>query len=326
MGKLFKSLSGISNLLKRSGIHFLNKKADTKMCFFANQYYYYYLDGDYDEIPVKYKKHIDRCVHCKAELPELKRIQADEDDVAASFTFSQRLANLENHQKYLCRPVSCNTVKSFMPIELTEFKALHETPVTMHIKHCKECLYAFQKLSSMQLSETQLINLSKFCQEQRRDIKVGSMKKFANTIVSLINFSFRGTDSEMLKQICLSSKLRKVLYTVREHEIERLKEGDWMDYFDFDCFDYLQYFKISMESLFGYVCPYGIDPHNIRQQNHTASLPPYSRQSLFCMKLAQKCHNFIYGFYQRPDTTVTIFEPAKTAAGRLNLVMLKTVG
>lgn len=127
------------------------------LCQKAMPYYFDIVSDNISEIPDEIQRHIKTCEHCKQEIDWLSQTDSEtscpdnQDKVLAAQT-----THLELHFALTEQPVSCSTIKSYLPAMAVEGLAITTaTPVTAHLKHCSRCTEDLAALKQMNLTAAQ---------------------------------------------------------------------------------------------------------------------------------------------------------------------------
>jgi hypothetical protein len=277
-------------------------------CEQARSYYYQYLSGDTKNcIPLQMLGHIDRCSSCQADIRRLKGILTDgeeHDGGSASQTTVVATAYLRLHFSYIGAPVSCNTLKLFLPsLAIPALEVSVPTPITVHLDKCQKCTSDLETIRQLKLSDRQFTRLGQlFAEESRSNTKVCAETK--NTIESIGAMAFENTSKAILKHLCVCPECRQLLYENRKSRIEALSQNSKKSPTACD--------SISATDIFDYVVPYGIVPDLgqpvIRSStSHLINCPK-------CLNKMQKLHKTVYGILERRESgIVTCFKLDKSA-------------
>jgi hypothetical protein len=136
------------------------------LCREANLFYYDSLSQESSEqIPEHIRAHIEKCANCRRRIQDLKAAlsqkQPERQDGRQNTGAVTEM--LELHFAYIDKPVTCETVRPFLPglldpsIEITI-----PTPITVHLDNCPYCAEDLKEIANLNLDGTQLYGLSRF--------------------------------------------------------------------------------------------------------------------------------------------------------------------
>lgn len=125
------------------------------LCQKAMMYYYDIISDNTSEIPSGIQKHIDQCRHCKQEISWLSQTDRETRSGNQNTVIAAHVTHLELHFALADHPVSCSTIKSYLPALAADPTVTTATPVTAHIKHCCRCAEDLAALRQMNLTTAQ---------------------------------------------------------------------------------------------------------------------------------------------------------------------------
>jgi hypothetical protein len=282
------------------------------ICEQAQVYYHEYLRGRAQErIPAEILTHIDKCCLCRSGVNRLKKILAEfEKHIAESTsqTSSVVTAILGLHYAYLGAPVTCKTVKPFLPsLADAAMKIGVSTPITVHIAKCQQCANALEAIRQLNLTGKQLRRLGQlFAEEPAADAKVCA--KARNAIPSVVAMVFGETTGEVLKHLCTCPDCRQAVYKERQARIKKLPGEIPQSPIPCD--------GISATDIFDYVVPYGIDLGHDQYAMFRQPLTSHLINCAKCLGKMQQLHNSVYSILKRQESgIVTCFKIDTSAQG-----------
>lgn len=151
----------------------MNKTHANPNCQSAELYYYDFLRGNHAHIPASVAGHIAECSDCQNEIQWLhEAYNPSEDNSPHNTEAIARAAQIQLHCALINQPVSCSTVKPFLPIlAMPQMQVEISTAVTAHIQACPECACDLDTLKQLNLSTDQLSGLSQiFSHKQSEDL------------------------------------------------------------------------------------------------------------------------------------------------------------
>jgi len=273
------------------------------LCKEAELHYYDFILGKGHElIPEHILEHISRCQNCLEQLNQLKVAlsQADSIDPEQSHANSATATMLKLHFAYIGKPVTCQTVKPFLPTLLAPVLAVRiPTPITAHIDNCRQCSEDLETIRTLNLNRNQLSRLSQLFAEGPSKDKVGCSQARA-TILFVVLMTLRETDADVLKHLCTCRDCRKALYEYRETVCKELDSE--IEQKEFPCEEVLA------ADIFDYVVPYGLDPANDQYARFRESLCSHVRRCTTCLAKMQQLHKTVYATFNSEDSeVVTIY-------------------
>jgi hypothetical protein len=147
------------------------------LCRDAEAYYFNLLmEVEQGAIPPNIADHIRECRHCCSRVEQLRNILANRpSNCEASRANASIDTVLKLHFAYLGHPVNCKTVKPFIPTLLDPMLEVRiPTPITVHLDHCQSCSEDLEKIRELNLSRTQLFELSRMLADKTKDSCINS--------------------------------------------------------------------------------------------------------------------------------------------------------
>jgi hypothetical protein len=286
------------------------------LCKEAELHYYDFILGRWRElIPQHIVEHISQCRNCQEQLNQLKvaLLQADSIDPEQSHANSAITAMLKLHFAYIGRPVTCQTVKPFLPTLLDPVLAIRiPTPITAHIDNCRRCSEDLETIRMLNLNRNQLSRMSQLFAESPPQDKV-SCSKAQSAVLFVMLMTLREVDADVLKHLCTCRDCRKALYEYRETVCKELYNGTEPK--EFPCEE------VSAVDIFDYVIPYGLDPAKNQYARFRESLCSHVRRCPTCLAKMQRLHETVYSILDSEEsgivTICNVDESAKLhAAGK----------
>ena len=269
------------------------------LCKEAELYYYDFILGKGHElIPEHIIEHINQCQNCQEQISELKvaLLQADSIDTEQNRANSAKATILKLHFAYVGKPVTCQTVKPFLPTLLDPVLQIRiPTPITAHLDNCQQCSEDLDTLRGLHLSRKQLSRFSQLFAEAPSQDEVGCSQARA-AILFVVLMTLREVDADVLKHICICPDCRRALYEYRQatcKEVENEKEES-----EFPCE------QVSASDIFDYVVPYGLDPANDQYTRFRESLTSHIRRCPRCLAKMQQLHETIYAIADKTDSEI----------------------
>lgn len=119
-------------------------------CQTEQEYYYSYIEKDFQSIPPERLEHIRSCGICLARIAELEQAVNAVSPLPRPLT-DQHLAL---HFRLLDQWVDCDTIKPFLPLLAIQSLPVHiDTPVTAHVASCPACRADMDRLLLLNLDE-----------------------------------------------------------------------------------------------------------------------------------------------------------------------------
>jgi hypothetical protein len=285
------------------------------LCKQAELYYYDSLSGESQEpVPEFIINHINQCRYCSEQINQLKDIllqvgdyidpkQKQISDITAGW--------LRLHFAYVGKPVTCGTVKPFLPSFLEPALEIRiPTPITVHLDNCQRCSEDLDTIRKLNLNHKQLRRLSQLFAEKPGGDNVSCSRAQA-AVLTVASMIFCGTNEEVLRHLCICPDCRKVLYQCRE-KIRNESLSGQTERKDFPCEE------VSVADIFDYTIPYGLDPASDQYAKFRQSFTSHTRSCPTCLTKMQQLHNTIYDIAERVESeVVTIYhidESAKAEA------------
>jgi hypothetical protein len=281
------------------------------LCKEAELYYYDFLCKEGHElVPEFVIDHIKQCQRCQEQLSRLTRvlsiaeghIESKQGQVSSAITTMLKL-----HLAYIGKPVTCATIKPFLPSLLDPALEIGiPTPITVHLDNCQKCSEDLEVIQRLNISRKQLRRLSQLFAEEPAEDNVSCSQAQA-AILAVVSMAFHETNEEVLKHLSVCPDCRKVLYQYRETvRKEYLHNGAEREKFPCEA--------VSATDIFDYVVPYGLDPANDQYAKFRESLTSHLRICPNCLAKMQELHKTIYGICERPESEViTVYHVDESA-------------
>jgi len=283
----------------------------SSLCGEAKLYYYDFLHDESRElIPEYIVNHLEQCQNCQEQISHFKGVlsqaeaydSSEQEQVSSAVTIMLKL-----HFAYIGKPVTCKTVRPFLPGLLDPALEIRiPTPITAHLDNCRQCAEDLETIRSLNLNRKQLCRLSQFLAEKPADDSVSCSQARA-AILSIALMTFHETNSAVLKRLCMCPNCRKALYEYRESirtDLLRCEKAPK----EFPCEE------VSASDIFDYCLPYGIDPAADQYVKFRKSLTSHLSGCPVCLAKIQELHNTLYGIAERPESeVVTIYHMDKSA-------------
>ena len=284
------------------------------LCKKAELYYYDFLCNESQEpIPKSVIDHIDQCQGCQEQINQLKVVllQAEEMEIEQSQATSAITAMLKLHLSYIGKPVTCNTVRPFLPGLLDPALEIRiPTPITAHLDNCQQCAEDLETIQRLNLDRTHLCRLSRMFADKPGEDNIGCSQAKA-AILAVVFMALHETNEGVLKHLCTCPDCRKLLYQYRESVRKDLLDSK-EEQKESTCEE------ISVTDIFDYAVPYGLDPADDQYAKFQESLTSHLRCCPICLAKIQELHNILYGIAERFESEVVtichIDEPAKAKA------------
>jgi hypothetical protein len=284
------------------------------LCKEAELYYYHFLVNDgCKTIPVSIANHIKHCQYCQEHIKRLKDLllqSESQPDLKEKQVRSAKSIFMKLHFAYTGQPVTCQTVKPFLPSLLDPVLEIKiPTPITVHLDKCQRCSDDLETIRSLSLSPKQLSRLSQLFAEAPSSDSI-ICHKTQDVILAAVSMDFQNISECALKHICTCPECRKELYQRRDLAIKkRLYNNKGQEQF---CYQ-----DIPQADLFDYVIPYGLDPANDQYAKFRQSLTSHLLECPTCLAKMQKLHNTVYAVAERSESdVVTIYHIDKTAKAK----------
>ncbi len=284
------------------------------LCKEAEPYYYDFLCEEAGGIvPNVVIDHINHCQHCQEQLSRLtcvlsiteSNIGSDQRQVSSAITTMLKL-----HLAYSEKPVTCDSVKPFLPSLLDPALELGvPTPITVHLDNCQKCSEELETICRLNISRRQLRRLSQLFADKPVGSDISCIK-VQNAIPSIVSMVFNETDSEVLKHLCVCPDCREMLYQRREMVLRGLLKTSAVES-KFPCS------KVLARDFFDYVVPYGLNPSSDQYAKFRESFTSHLRTCPTCLTKMQELHETIYGIYERAGSdVVTIYRIDESAKAK----------
>jgi hypothetical protein len=279
------------------------------LCSESKQYYYDFLYGEEQKtVPDYIADHINNCQSCQQQLNQLKAALSE----AQNLTQEQNQADsaettmLQLHFAYIGKPVTCETVKPFLPTLLEpKLEVRTPTPITVHLDSCPECSEDLETIRRLNLNRKQLCRLSQLLADKSTKDKVSCSKAHA-AILFIVLMTFRETDAEVLKHVCVCRRCRQALYEYRNAVIRDV--GSEIQQTELPCQEVLA------ADIFDYVVPYGLDPIANQYAKFRESLTSHLRRCTTCLAKMQQLHETVYAIADRVDSEIaTVYNIAESS-------------
>jgi len=282
------------------------------LCKEAELHYYDFILGKGHELIQEHiVEHISQCQNCQEQLNQLKVAlsQADSIDPEQSHANSATATMLKLHFAYIGNPVTCQTVKPFLPTLLDPVLAVRiPTPITAHIDNCRQCSEDLETIRTLNLNRNQLSRLSQLFAEWPSKGKVTCSQAHA-AILFVVLMTLRETDADVLKHLCTCPDCRKALYEYRQTVCKEVEGEPEQEKFPCE--------KVSAADVFDYVVPYGLDPGKNQYARFRELLCSHIRKCPACIGRMQQLHNTVYAILDRAEPDVaTVYNIDDSAKGR----------
>ena len=283
------------------------------LCKEAELYYYdFILEEGHELIPEHIVQHINQCQNCLEQISELKVAlsQADSIDTEQNRANSAKATMLKLHFTYIGKPVTCQTVKPFLPTLLDPALQIRiPTPITAHLDNCHQCSEDLEVIRRLHLNRKQLSRLSQLFAEAPSKDEVGCSQARA-AILFVVLMTLREVDADVLKHICTCPDCRKALYDYRQATCKELENET--EETEFPCE------QVSASDIFDYVVPYGLDPANDQYTRFRESLTSHIRRCPRCLAKMQRFHDTVYAIADRADSEIaTVYNIAEPTEARV---------
>jgi len=284
------------------------------LCKQAKLYYYDFLWGESSEvIPEFIVDHVAECQNCQEQIDQLKAVLSEVDGLEPEQrqVDSAIIHMLKLHFAYIGRPITCKTVRPFLPSLLDPALEIRiPTPITTHLDNCPQCSEDLETIRGLNLNRKQLRRLSQLFAERSTKDNVSCSQARA-AILAVVMMVLRETNAEVLKHLCICPDCRKQLYQFRETVRGELLHAEAAPS-KFPCEE------VSATDIFDYVIPYGIDPSDDQYAKFRKSFTSHAAGCPKCLDKMQQLHDTVYGIAERDESeVVTIYhidESAKVQA------------
>ena len=281
------------------------------LCVEAKLYYYDFLrDESRELIPESIVNHMEQCQHCQEQISHLKDVlsqaeayySSEQEQVSSTVTTMLKL-----HFAYIGKPVTCNTVRPFLPGLLDPALEIRiPTPITAHLDNCRQCAEDLETIQKLNLDHKQLCRLSQlFAEEPGEDNISCSQAKAA--IIAVVFMALHETNEGVLKHLCTCPNCRKMLYQYRESFRKDLLDSK-EEQKESICEE------VSATDIFDYTVPYGLDPADDQYAKFRESLTSHLCSCPTCLAKIQQLHDTVYGIAERAESeVVTIYHIDESA-------------
>lgn len=288
-----------------------------RLCKEAEPYYYDFLSKEgREQVPEAVAAHIEHCRDCQEQLSRLAGMVAvaiaeSHVETGQGQAGSDITKILTYHLTYIDKPVTCESVKPFLPgLSDPALVTKVPTPITVHIDNCQKCSGDLETIRRLNLNRKQLRRLSQLFTDKPAESNIGCIEA-QNAIPSLVSIVLNEVDSKVLRHLCVCPDCRELLYHRREMVIRGLSKTDSAEK-KFPCE------KVSARDFFDYAVPYGLDSANDQYAKFRQSLTSHLRTCPACLAKMQELHETIYGICERADSdVVTIYRIDETAKARI---------
>ena len=275
------------------------------LCKEAELYYYDFLTNEGQKlIPEFIINHINSCQYCCEQINQLKGILSqieDYPDLEQEQINLAAVAWLKLHFAYIGKPVTCETVKPFLPGLLEPALEIKiPTPITVHLDDCQQCREDLETIRKLNLNSKQLYRLSRLFAEKSSENNVSCSRAQA-AVLTVASMIFSGTSEEVLKHLCTCPHCCKALYQCRE-AIRNESLSNQSERYDFPCKE------VSASDIFDYTVPYGLDPADDQYAKFRQFLTSHICICPMCLAKMQQLHNTVFGIVEQTESgIVTIY-------------------
>jgi hypothetical protein len=281
------------------------------MCKEAEPYYYDFLSSEGLElVPESVIVHIKQCQYCQEQVSQLTRVlsvaggqtESENGQVSSSTAMMLKL-----HLAYIGKPVSCETIRPFLPSLLDPAMRIGiPTPITVHIDNCQKCSGDLEAIQKLNLSRRQLRRLSQMFADGDTGDEIGCAEA-QNVIPSVVSMVFGETAPQVLKHICVCPDCREQLYQRREMVLRGLQKTSLVE-------DKFPCERVSARDFFDYAVPYGFEAAGDQYARFRESLTSHLRTCPTCLSKMQELHRTIFGICEGSELgVVTIYRVDKSA-------------
>ncbi|MCJ7730509.1 MAG: hypothetical protein MUO27_11630 [Sedimentisphaerales bacterium] len=284
-----------------------NKEA---LCKEAEAYYFDFLVEDKpDIVPQHIFDHVICCERCRARIKQLGNVLActcSNSEISQADTAIGTMLKL--HFAYLGRPVTCKTVKPFLPTLLDPTLEIRiPTPIIVHLDHCQSCSKDLERIRELNLSRGQLCRLSQMYADRPKDRYIACPKAQA-AVNPVVNLSLCETNTDVLKHLCLCSYCRELVSEARKFAIRLLPESAEGN-------EEPLCRQLSLSDIFDYAVPYGLDPSSDQYMKFRESLTSHIRKCPTCLSKIQELHETLFDIIDRPESgVVTVYNTIESPA------------
>lgn len=271
------------------------------LCKQAEVYYYDFIfNNKGPAVPLSVSAHINDCQCCLEQIDKLKRMVSDSEgntELNENRPNAAKSIMLELHFAYSGKPVTCQTVKPFLPTLLeSALEVRIPTPITVHLDKCRQCREDLETIGNLGLNIKQLRRLSQMFAETSSPQQL-NCSETQDAISAVASMYFDNVNEDVLKHISICPECRNRIYQQRDSLIKELLQnnGGKGEFCGKD---------ISAADIFDYVVPYGLNPANDQyskfgqvKQTHLSGCPA-------CLIKMQNLHNTLYSIAERNESEV----------------------
>lgn len=128
-------------------------------------YYYSYIEKDFQAIPPKSLEHLRSCPICRRQIEQLEQSLVLSTDAPSPASYE----SLALQFRLLDQAVDCTCVKPFLPcLAMASLPIYCRTPVTAHLEACPACRADYEKVLALQMTEGELLRASRFLMRDER--------------------------------------------------------------------------------------------------------------------------------------------------------------
>ncbi|MFA5239094.1 MAG: hypothetical protein WC476_05210 [Phycisphaerae bacterium] len=279
------------------------------LCREAELYYYDFLCNESCEfIPEPIVTHIEQCQYCLEQINQLETelSQADSPESERGRINSTVITMLKLHLACIGKPVTCETVKPFLPSLLNPALEIRiPTPITVHLDNCRKCSEDLETIRRLNLNRKQLHLLSQLFADKPVGDNI-SCTKAQNAVTSVVSMVFSKTDSKALKHLCTCPDCRTLIYEERQKLCDSLLKNIQSSGFPCE--------SVSASDFFDYIVPYGTDPADDQYSKFRESFTSHVINCPKCLTKMQELHKTICGICERAESgIVTIYHVDESA-------------
>jgi len=270
-------------------------------CENFKKYYYDFIDDDMrSDIPEDAVSHITECDICQNNVDRLRCALQKQPFSAEKNHIANITQTLELHFSCIDKPVTCTTVKPFLPsLADSEFEVKVPTPITAHIDSCENCAKDVEIIRSLNLTHKQLCLLSQLLAEDQSacDLSIPEKDK---AIELLANFEFSEVDSEITNHILSCDSCRNALRDARDVKFEYSTGSPKAS--DLPCEN------AESTDFFDYAIPYGIEFKSDQYIRFRQTFLNHLKSCSVCQQKILRIHEKISTIIERPDSGIyTVF-------------------
>jgi hypothetical protein len=128
-------------------------------CTQYQDYYYSFIEEDYQAIPPEQLEHLRSCPVCLEQIEKLKQTLGGLSEVSSTASHD----HLALHFRLLERAADCASIKPLLPcLAMASLPIYVRTPATVHLEACPACRADYEKLFALRLTDVQLLRASRF--------------------------------------------------------------------------------------------------------------------------------------------------------------------